>query len=194
VILHFGQEVTPMTGRAVMVVVMFVLAPLGIATWILATHTIGASVHPEHAMSIGFAVALLSVMVASYLLLLSDPPEVPHVGFGITLVICGATCILVALIFQFYLASLTGDNSRRLAELLREGVKKGGPFNVNLNTEFPQPVKVIPYLALIAGVWLAVMGIRIGVPRRRMQGLYTPKYVDPSLQPPREDAIQPGGN
>jgi hypothetical protein len=167
---------------------------LGVGTWILATYTIGESLHPEHATPIGFAVALLTVMVASYLLLLSDPPDVPNVAFGITLVVCAAVCILVALIFQFSLASLTGDNSRRIAELLAEALKQGQPRNVNLNTEFPQSVKVIPYLALFAGIWLAILGIRIGVVRRRVPAkeLYTPKYVDPNL-PPREDAIRPGG-
>jgi hypothetical protein len=184
-----------MTGRAVMVVVVLMLIPLGVGTWILATFTIGESLHPRYATLIGFAIALLTVMVASYLLLLSDPPDVPSVGFGITLVVCGAVCILVALIFQFYLASLTGDNSRRIAELLADAMKQPQPRNVNLNTEFPQSMKVIPYLALFAGIWLAIMGIRIGVVRRRVaaRDLYTPKYVDPNL-PPREDAIRPRGD
>jgi hypothetical protein len=56
---------------------------------------------------------------------------------------------------------------------------------------------VIPYLALFAGIWLAIMGIRIGVVRRRVtaRDLYTPKYVDPNLPPSREeDAIRPRGD
>src|SRR5437868_4425502 len=122
-----------MTGRAVMIVVLLILIPLGIGTWILATYTIGESLYPNHATAIGFAVALLTVMVASYLLLLSDPPAVPNVAFGITLVVCGFVCILVAMIFQFYLASLSGDTSRRIAELLAEALKQGQPRNVNLN-------------------------------------------------------------
>jgi hypothetical protein len=182
-----------MTGRAVMVVVVLILIPLGVATWILATYTIGESLYPNHAVGIGFAVALLTVMAASYLLLLSDPPDVPNVPFGITLVICGAVCILVAVILQFYLASLTGDTSRRIAELLAEALKQGQPRNVNLNTDFPQSVRVIPYMALFAGIWLAIMGIRIGVVRSRVMSrdLYTPKYINPNLPQPEEDALRP---
>jgi hypothetical protein len=182
-----------MTGRAVMVVVVLILIPLGVGTWILATYTIGESLYPRHGVPIGFAVALLTVMMASYLLLLSDPPDVPNVAFGITLVVCGAVCILVAMILQFYLASLAGDNSRRIAELLAEALKQPQARNVNLNTEFPQSVKVIPYLALFAGIWLAILGVRIGVARGRVaaRNLYTPKYVDPNLPPRREDAIRP---
>lgn len=183
-----------MTGRAVMVVIMLILFPLGVGTWILATYTIGESLHPNNAPAIGFAVALLTVMPASYLLLLSDPPEAPSAAFGITLVICGAACILMALTLQFYLASLMGENSRRIAELLHEGMRKGGPVNVNLNADFPKAVRVIPYLALLAGMWFCVVGIRIGVPRRRMaaKDLYTPKYVAPGQTQRGEDAFHPG--
>jgi hypothetical protein len=182
-----------MTGRAVMIVVVLILIPLGVGTWILATYTIGEALHPNAATPIGFGVALLTVMVGSYLLLLSDPPDVPNVPFGITLVLSGAVCILVALIFQFYVASLAGDNSRRIAEMLAEALRKGQPRNVNLNMELPQSVKVIPYMALFAGVWLAIMGIRIGVVRHRRapRELYTPKYVDPNLPRTGEDAFRP---
>jgi len=162
-----------MTKRATLAVVVIVLAPLGIATWILAAHTVGESLSPSTVQSsagaaaIGFAVALLAVMATGYVLLLSHPPEVPNLRFGSTLVICGSACVLVALVLQFYLAHLAGENSRRIAEIMSDGLKRGERLNVNLNAPFPESVKGVGYLALFAGIWLAAMGIRIGVGRIR---------------------------
>jgi hypothetical protein len=142
-----------------MLVTVLVIAPVGIATWILASHTVGESLDPRNATSIGFSIALLAIATAASLLVLSNATEKPGSRLGLILVICGTACILVALALQFYVTSVLAANSQRVADILRE---RGG--NVNLNVNF-ESVKSISYFALLAGVWLAAVGIRIGVNR-----------------------------
>jgi hypothetical protein len=139
-------------------VTLLVIAPVGIATWILASHTVGESLSPPNSTQIGFGVALLAIATAASLLFLSNITEKPGSRLGLTLVICGTACILVALALQFHVASLVAANSQRVTDILRE---RGG--NVNLNVNLPESVRSISYFALFAGVWLAAVGIRIGV-------------------------------
>ena len=70
---------------------------------------------------------------------------------------------MVALALQFYVVSVVAANSQRATDILRE---RGG--NVNWNVNFPDSVRSMPYFALMAGVWLAAVGIRIGVSRERL--------------------------
>jgi hypothetical protein len=153
-----------MTNRSTLAVSLVILCPLGIAAWILGTHTIGISLSPNNDVSIGFAVALLAVLSAGYLFLFSQMTERPGSRLGQTLIICGTACVLVALALQFYLAAISSENSRRGADILNESVRIGRPMNnVNINTTFPKSVEGIGYLALLAGIWLAGIGIWVGV-------------------------------
>jgi hypothetical protein len=153
-----------MTSRALVAFFLFVLCPLGIATGILAAFTVGESLDPRNSGAIGFAVALLVVMTAAYLLVFAQMTEKPGSRLGQTLVICGTMCMLMAVALQFYLASVTAENARRLAEILSESVRNGRPrTNVNIQGDLPRSIQGIGYLALFAGVWLAAVGIRLGV-------------------------------
>jgi MFS family permease len=154
-----------MTNRPMLAVTVLVIALVGIATWILASHTVGESLDPRNSTSIGFSIALLAIATAASLLFLSNATEKPGSRLGLILVICGTACILVALALQFYVTSVLAANSQRVADILRE---RGG--NVNLNFNLPKSVESIAYCALFAGVWLAAVGIRIGVGR---EGLAT---------------------
>lgn len=155
-----------MTPRAMLAPFIIVIVPLGIATWILATYTVGESIDQRASAGIGFALALLAVMAAAYVLYLTDRPDEANTPFAVTLMVCGTACIFVALALQFYLASLAADHSRRVGELLGEGLKRGERLNVNLDQKVPGSVTAVGYLALFAGIWLAVIGIRIGGARR----------------------------
>jgi hypothetical protein len=155
-----------MTPRALFAPFIIVIVPLWIATWILATYTVGESIDHHASGGIGFAVSLLAVMAAAYVLFLASPPEEANTLFGVTLVVSGTACIFVALALQWYLASLAADHSRRVGELLGDGLKRGERLNINLDQKVPGSVTAVGYLALFAGVWLAVMGIRIGGARR----------------------------
>jgi hypothetical protein len=153
-----------MTNRAIFAVALVVLCPLGIGTWILAANTVGESLAPSNSAAIGFAVALLAVMTAGYLLLFSQTTERPGSRLGQTLVVCGTACVLIAVALQFYLASVSSENARRSAEILGESVRGGRNItNVNIRGDLPGSIQGVGYLALFAGVWLAAVGIRVGV-------------------------------
>jgi hypothetical protein len=153
-----------MRTRASVVATFFlVVVPVVVATGILATYTVGESLSPHDAVTIGFGVALLAAATACSLLLLSNPTETPRTQLGITLILCGAGCILAALALQFYLASIAADNSRRLAEMLSERIRSGGTANVNLNANIPESVKPVGYFTLLAGLWLVAVGVRLAV-------------------------------
>jgi len=156
------------TNRAIIATSLFVIGPLGVATWILANFTVGRSLsqfHDEDSILIGFSIALLVVATAVSLLFLTNATEKPGSRLGLSLVLCGTACILVALALQFYFVSAVAANSQRVADILRE---RGGKVDLNFNV--PKSVESISYCALFAGVWLAAVGIRIGVGR---QGLAT---------------------
>jgi hypothetical protein len=149
--------------------VIFVLAPLGAATWILATHTVGASLVPGNDVTIGFAVALLVVVTAGYLLFAGGAASRQGPILGALLIGCGSACILTSVALQFKLASMAGDNARLLADILTEGVRVGRPVNnVNINSNLHPSVPGVSYLALLAGVWMAAVGISVGT-RRAVQ-------------------------
>jgi hypothetical protein len=175
-----------MSNRAILPVIVIVIAPLGIATWILAAHTIGDSLRPSDSVAIGFAVALLAMMAAAYLLFLAPALEGTNTHFGITLVICGTACVLLALALQFYLAYQAAESSRQVAGMMGDSLKRGERVTVNLQPSLPGSVTGVAYLALFAGIWLAAMGIRIGAGRTR-----TAEPADVSLksteQPPRAE-------
>jgi hypothetical protein len=151
--------------RNTLAAVFLVIAPVGLAVGILAAHTVGDALSQRDESVIGFAVALLAVATAAGLLLLYDPATPPVGKLGLTLVISGTACVLAAVALQFYLASVTAENTRRLAELVGEHIRAGRPTNFNVNANHPPSVQGIGYLALFAGVWLAAVGVRIGVGR-----------------------------
>jgi len=119
------------------------LAPFGIGVWVLATHTVGETLDPAHATSIGFAVALLTVLGVGYILC---APTKPSMAFALALVICGILSLADATLFQFYLASLPPPRTSRSAELMR--------FLI-----------VSSCMTLLAGMWLILAGVCIGVAR-----------------------------
>jgi hypothetical protein len=154
-----------MTNRAILAPIVLIIFPLGLATGLLATHTIGESISPSNSAGIGFAVGLLAAVTAAYVFFFSSPAEATDARFSIVLVVCGTVCIVLALGLQFYLASLAGENSRRFAEMVADAVKRGERMNANWDLRFPDSVKGIAYLSLFAGIWLAAMGIRFGAAR-----------------------------
>jgi hypothetical protein len=160
-----------MTERKILPIIVMVIAPLGIATGILATHTVGESISPLSSAQIGFAVALLAMMTAAYILLLDNTINEAHPKFGITLVICGTACVLLALALQFYLAYLSGEHGRHITEIMADNVKRGQSVNVNMDSHFPISVIAIAYLGLFVGAWLAGMGIHTEARRRKSASL-----------------------
>ncbi len=152
-----------MFNRAMLAPALLLIVPIGIATWILASHTIGESLSPPDARAIGFGIALLAVALLANLLFFSHVTERPGSRLGVTLVICGTLCVLGALALQFYLASLSADNSRRLAEIMGERLKTNPSVNINLKGDYPETVRPIAYFVLLAGIWLAAVGIKVGV-------------------------------
>lgn len=152
-----------MTNRAMVAFATLVIAPVGIASWILAAFTVGESLRPHDSVPIGFAIALLTVALMAYLFFFSQVSERPGSYLGVVLVACGTLCILGALALQFYLASLTAENSRRLAEIMGERLKTNPSVNINLKGDYPETVRPIAYFALFAGIWLAAVGVKVGV-------------------------------
>jgi hypothetical protein len=152
-----------MVNRATFALAALVIAPLSIATWILASFTVGESVSPRNSNLIGFGIALLAVALLAYLFFFSRAAERPGSHLGAVLIICGTLCVLVALALQFYLASLSAENSRRIAEIMGERLKTNPSVNVNLKSDYPESVISIAYFALFAGIWLAAVGIKVGV-------------------------------
>jgi hypothetical protein len=150
-----------MTSRARLGVVVLVIASVGVATWILAAHTVGEELESGNAILIGFAVALLAVAAAASLLLVTSPK--PPVRIGLVLVVCGTACILAAVALQFYLASVTAHNSQRIVEILGEQIKTNPSARLNVNADYPKSVTAISYLAIVAGIWMAAVGARFGL-------------------------------
>jgi len=152
-----------MTTRAMIPVVVMVILPLGIATWILGSYTLGESLSRNDSCAVGLSVALLATATAAYLFLFAGAREKPHPRLGVTLAICGTACILAALALQFYVVSVSAENSRRAMEILGDSMKTGSAANVHWQADIPQMAKPATYFALFAGIWLAAVGIRIGV-------------------------------
>ncbi|MGA2066019.1 MAG: hypothetical protein ABSG86_13685 [Thermoguttaceae bacterium] len=155
-----------MTNRALAAVGLLVIAPLVIATWILATYTIGQSLNPNDSALIGFGIALLAMALLAYLVFFSQAAESPGSYLGVVLVICGTLCVLGALALQFYLTSVTAEHSRQLAEILGERLKTNPSVNLHLSEDHPQTAGPVAYLTLLAGIWLAAVGIKLGVVRQ----------------------------
>ena len=152
-----------MTDRAMLSIMVLVIAPVVIATWILATFTVGEQLDAGNAMLIGFAVALLAVATAVSILFLTAAPSGSQVG--LVLIICGAACIIAAIALQFYLASVTAQNSLRIVEILGEQLKMNPNPSAHLNVkaDYPGTVQSISYFAIFAGIWMTAVGARIGV-------------------------------
>jgi hypothetical protein len=155
-----------MTNRALAAVGLLVIAPLVIATWILATYTIGQSLNPNDSALIGFGIALLAMALLAYLVFFSQAAESPGSYLGVVLVICGTLCVLGARALQFYLTSVTAEHSRQLAEILGERLKTNPSVNLHLSEDHPQTAGPVAYLTLLAGIWLAAVGIKLGVVRQ----------------------------
>jgi hypothetical protein len=153
-----------MMNRALLTIVVLVIAPIGIATWILAAFTIGEnlSTHGDSIL-IGFGIALLAVALLTYLLLFSQVTERPGSHFSVILIICGTLCILGALALQVYVVSVTAEGNRRLTEIMGEQLKTNPSVRLNLDANYPKSVSTIPYFVLFAGLWLAGVGIKVGV-------------------------------
>jgi hypothetical protein len=150
-----------MTGRAKIAVTLFVFAPVGIATWILAAFTIGEQLDPRTSPVIGLAVALLAVAtVASLTFFVSGKPGK---SLSLVLVICGTCCIVAAVLLQVYLAAVTAQNSRRIMEILGEHMQTNPSASLNVNADYPKTVQVVSYLAIFAGIWMAAVGTRLGI-------------------------------
>lgn len=143
--------------------VALVIAPLGIATWILATYTVGESIRPRDSFLVGFGIALLTVSLASCFLFFGQFSEQPGSRLGAVLVVCGTLCLLGALALQFYLASLAAESSRQLSGIMAEQLKTNPSVNLNLKGESPGTIEPISYFVLLAGIWLAAVGIKVGV-------------------------------
>ena len=171
-----------MTGWKAVAVFLLFLLPLFAGTLGLAGYTIGEAITPNKSdqTTIGTWVALLTVAFAAYLFFFSRPAEASGSRLSSTLVVSGAVCILGALALQFYLVHIASENSRRSAEIVAQNLDKPGitQAKVNVKTELPNTVKPLGYFAFLAGVWLAVVGIHIGVARRQPD-------------PARETPIQP---
>lgn len=154
-----------MNDRTRLRVTLFVICAVFVATWILATFTVGESLSKQGSTLIGFAIALLLGALAVYWLLLSRGAEKPDFRLGVVLIACGTLCILACVALQFYLVSTIAEGKRQLAELMSQGLKTNPSFNVNLTADYPHSVQPISYFALLAGVWLAAVGIKVGVAR-----------------------------
>lgn len=155
-----------MTQRAIPNVIFFVIVPLGMATWILASHTLGESLYPRNAILLGFSMALLAMAAAASLLLMSGAAEQRGKRLGLVLILCGTVCILSALALQFYVVSVVAENNRRLTDILEERLRNSQSVKLDMNGKPPESVNAIAYFCLFAGVWLAAVGIRIGVIRQ----------------------------
>jgi hypothetical protein len=155
-----------MAERRVLPIILIVIGPLGIATWILAAHTVGDSISRQHSIEIGLAVALLAMMAAGYVLLLDNNIRDANPQLGLTLVICGTTSVVLALALQFYIAYLGGEQGRHFTEIMADNLKRGQNVNLERNAYLPVSVSAVAFLALFIGTWLAAMGIRVGVSRR----------------------------
>jgi hypothetical protein len=151
------------TPRALLT--FFVLIALTVAVGILASHTIGESLSHQTPELIGFAVALLVFVAAVSLWVLWDPNRGPVLPLGLALVGCGTACVLLSVALQFYLASVTNDQARRLAELLGERQRMNQGGNINVNAPLPTSVEAVSYFALFSGLWLAAAGVRVGIGR-----------------------------
>ena len=143
-----------------------VLIPLGVATGILAAHTVGESIDHRNSAQIGFSVALLAMLAAGYFLFMDNTITETNSRFGIILVFCGTACVLLSVILQFYVAHLGGEHGRRLTEILADNLKRGVGVNINEREALPTSVSAISYLSLVIGAWIVAMGIRTGVSRR----------------------------
>jgi hypothetical protein len=153
------------TGAPRVLLTFFVLIALTVAAGILAAHTVGQALAPRSADFIGFAVALLVLAAAVGVWVLWDPTRGPVLPLGLALVGGGTACVLLSVALQFYLVSLTNDQSRRLAELLSERQKLNQQGNINLNAPLPTSVEAVSYFALFGGLWLAATGVRVGIGR-----------------------------
>jgi hypothetical protein len=132
---------------------------------------------------VGFAIFFVSIALLGWFFLFNEGPQNPSPVVAILLVFSGALCILVALVLQFYLAYLSGENTRMVAELLAQ---KGG--NVNLNVPLPGTVKPISYIAILAGICFTALGIRMasGKPKDL-------RYAAPAdtFSPPAREHVPP---
>ena len=146
--------------------IIFVLIPIGVAVWILASHTVGESIKPRNSVEIGFAVALLAVVGAGYILLSDISVKQSNPQFGVILICCGTACMLLALLLQFYLAHIASEHGKHVAEIMADNLKRGQSVHVDFDTHFPATGGAIAYLALLVGTWLAAVGIHIGVHRQ----------------------------
>ncbi len=137
---------------------LFFMFPLSIGLAILGHFAVGRDLTDDwhNNPSIGFAVFFVSMAILGWFFLFNEGPQNPSPVVAILLVFSGVLCILVALVLQFYLAYLSGENTRMVAELLGQ---KGG--NVNLNVPLPGTVRPISYLSILAGIGFVALGIRM---------------------------------
>jgi drug/metabolite transporter (DMT)-like permease len=178
-----------MKNRSLSAVVGLLIAPIGVATWILSAYTIGESIKPHESLEIGLGVALVAVSSMAYFLIFYQPSEKPGSRLGLVLIICGTLCMLSALALQFHLASLTAEDHRRLGEIMGERLKTNPSVNLHMTADYPESVKPIGYFVLFVGIWLAAVGIRLGtVPGGSAQA---PTVPVPEARPPPAQAERP---
>ena len=169
-----------------MLAFLLVLLPVSVGAGLLGNYTVGREITGhggDPGVGVGFGLTTFAVLV--WFLFFSEGVQQPSPVFASVLVVCGTLCILVALALQFYMASLLGENSRRVAELL---ALKGG--NVNLNVELPGALKANSYLALFAGIVFVAFGIRMAagkgktlLPSRLMDDVSSPRTASPYASP-----------
>jgi hypothetical protein len=157
------DQMPGLTPRQRLRLIQAVILLLAIATWILGAMTVGHAVAPNEAWAVGFALALLVVATAVCLWVLWDPNRGPVLPLGLALIGCGTACALVSVALQFYLASVASDSARRAGELVGQGMRAGQSVNVNVNANVPPSVVAVGYLALLGGLWLAAVGVRVGL-------------------------------
>ncbi len=163
---------------------LFVL-PLSVGLAILGHYAIARDLADDWRNNpiIGFAIFFVSIAILGWFFLFNEGPQNPSPPLAILLVFSGALCILVALFLQFYLAYLSGENTRMVAELLGQ---KGG--NVNLNMPLPGSVKPISYIAILAGIGFIALGIRMASGKPKDSRFAAPADT---FSPPRREHAPP---
>ena len=140
------------------------LGAVGVAVWVLATHTLGQTVRGGSSdVAVGFAVAALAVVCVHVLQSLRVPEALAGRMAG-WLIGGGVACVLLSLALQIYLASQASENARRAAEVMADAARAGQRMSdVNIRANFPESVAAIGYLCLLIGAAMVFSGVRVGM-------------------------------
>lgn len=151
-----------MTPKMMLAARLSMIGAIGVATWILATFTLGATLSSDHSVAIGFAVSVLVVVTACFFLLFGEAVKKadPHVGKKLFL--GGAACVLVSAALQGFLALVVSHDVARLMGTLDESIRSGADSaNVHLSYNLPSSVSAVGYLLLFFGIGMLAIGVRM---------------------------------